>query len=145
MCSKFIGEHPCEGMISIKLHYNFIEIRLSHGVLLHIFRTPFYRNTSGGMLLKTERTLFERPAMLLNNTYIESLQNIFSIQYQKNSVKIFFTSFSQWSLFFSTTYLKLCLKRRSRMRIKRNNHSKICFIISAVRIMVKLDLSKPNS
>ena len=38
-----------------KVAYNFIEITLRHGCfpvnLLHIFRTPFPRNTSGRLLL----------------------------------------------------------------------------------------------
>ena len=42
-------------VISIKLPRNFIEITLRHGCspvkLLHIFRTPFPRNTSGGLRL----------------------------------------------------------------------------------------------
>ena len=54
--SKFTGEHPCRSAISIKLLCNFIEIALWHGCsalnLLHIFRTPFPRNTSGWLLLK---------------------------------------------------------------------------------------------
>ena len=41
---------------SIKMQSNFIEIKLRHGCspvnLLHIFKTPFSKNTSGGMLLK---------------------------------------------------------------------------------------------
>ena len=55
ICSKFIGEHPCRRTISIKLLCNFIEITLRHGYspvnLLHIFITPFPRNTSGWLLL----------------------------------------------------------------------------------------------
>ena len=55
ICSKFIGERPCRSVISIKLLCNFIEITLLHGCspvnLLHIFRTPFPRNTSGRLLL----------------------------------------------------------------------------------------------
>ena len=43
-------EDPCRNMISINLPSNFIEITLWHGCspvnLLHIFRTPFCRNTS---------------------------------------------------------------------------------------------------
>ena len=39
-----------------KLQSNFIEITLRHGFspvnLLHIFRTPFSKNTSGGCFLK---------------------------------------------------------------------------------------------
>ena len=45
--SKFTGEHPCQSVISIKL--------LRHECfpvnLLYFFRTPFPRNTSGGLLL----------------------------------------------------------------------------------------------
>ena len=52
LCSKFTGEHPCRRMISIKLQSNFIEITLQHGCspvnLLHTFRVPFSKNTSGG-------------------------------------------------------------------------------------------------
>ena len=54
-CSRFTGEHPCRSAISIKLQSNFIEITLRYGCspvnLLHIFRTPFYKNTSGWLLL----------------------------------------------------------------------------------------------
>ena len=54
ICSKFTGEHPCRNEISIKVH----EIALRHGCspvnLLHIFRTPFPRNTSGWLLLKDD-------------------------------------------------------------------------------------------
>ena len=52
---KFTGEHPCRSVISIKLLWNFIEIVLRHGCsavyLLHIFRTPFPKTTSGWLLL----------------------------------------------------------------------------------------------
>ena len=45
ICSKFTGEHPCQGAISIKLQSNVIEIALLLGWSpvnsLHIFRTPF--------------------------------------------------------------------------------------------------------
>ena len=53
---KFTGEHPCYSAISITLQCNFIEIALWYGCspvnLMHIFRTPFLKNTSGGLLLK---------------------------------------------------------------------------------------------
>ena len=55
ICSKLTGEHPCRSVISIKLQSNFIEMALWHGCspvnLLHIFRTPFSRNTSRLLLL----------------------------------------------------------------------------------------------
>ena len=55
ICSKFTGEHPCRGGISITLNGNFIEITLRHGCspvnLQHLFKKPFLKNTSGWMLL----------------------------------------------------------------------------------------------
>ena len=55
-CGKFTSEQSCPSVISIKPLCNFIEITLRHGCspvnLLHIFRIPFYKNSSGGMLLK---------------------------------------------------------------------------------------------
>ena len=56
ICSRFTGGHPCRSAISIKLQSNFLEITLQHGCspvnLLYIFRTSFYKNTSGRLLLK---------------------------------------------------------------------------------------------
>ena len=53
--SKFTGEHQCRSAISIKLLCNFIKTTLRHGCfpvnLLHIFRTPFTKNTSERLLL----------------------------------------------------------------------------------------------
>ena len=58
LCNKFTGEFPYRGVISIKLLRNFIEIALRYGCypvnLLHIFRTSFYKNTSGRLLLSTK-------------------------------------------------------------------------------------------
>ena len=52
ICSKFIGEHPYQSVISINLQSNFIEIVLRHGCspvnLLHIFRITSPKNTFGG-------------------------------------------------------------------------------------------------
>ena len=57
ICSKFTGEHPCQSAISIKLQNIFNEIALRHGCslvnLVHTFRTPFTRNTSGNLLLSS--------------------------------------------------------------------------------------------
>ena len=62
---KFTGENPFRSAISIKLICNFIEIALRHGCspvnFLHIFRTPFARNTFGWLLLS-----------FTNQTYLSS-------------------------------------------------------------------------
>ena len=54
--SKFTGEHPWRNAISMKLLCNFTQIALRYGSfpvnLLHIFRPPFLKNTSGWLLLK---------------------------------------------------------------------------------------------
>ena len=61
ICSKFTGEHPCRSVISIKLQIKFIEITLRYGcspvILMHIFRTPFTKSTSGGLLLQKIRKI----------------------------------------------------------------------------------------
>ena len=55
ICSKFTGEHPCQSVISVKLLCSFIKIILRHGCsplnMLHIFKTPFYKNIHVGLLL----------------------------------------------------------------------------------------------
>ena len=61
--SKFTGEHPTRTAISMKLLCNFIEIALRHGCfhlnLLHIFRTPFPKNTSWGLVGVFRKRCFE--------------------------------------------------------------------------------------
>ena len=56
ICSKFTGEDSCQSVISIKFQSKFIGITLQHWCspvnLLHIFRTTFPKNTSGGRLIK---------------------------------------------------------------------------------------------
>ena len=53
------GKHQCRSGISIKLQSNFIKITLWHGCslvnLLHLLRTPFPENNTGGLLLKILR------------------------------------------------------------------------------------------
>ena len=55
ICRKFKREYPGQSLFSIKLLWNFIEIALRHECspvnLLHIFRTPLTKNTSGWLLL----------------------------------------------------------------------------------------------
>ena len=56
-------KHPCQIAISIKLLCDVIEMALLHGCspvnLLHIFRTPFTKNTSARLLLPLVFYLFE--------------------------------------------------------------------------------------
>ena len=46
ICNKFTGEHPCRSVISMKFRYGCSPLNF-----LHIFRTPFYKNTSGVLLI----------------------------------------------------------------------------------------------
>ena len=59
ICSKLTGEHPCRSAISIKVTMNFTETALRHECypvnLLHIFRTTFLKNTSGRLLLRSQK------------------------------------------------------------------------------------------
>ena len=54
-CSKFTRENPWQSVISINLQSNIIEIPHRHECspvnVLHIFITPFLKNTSGWLLL----------------------------------------------------------------------------------------------
>ena len=67
ICSKFTGEQPCWSVISIKLLCNFIEITLRNECspvnLLHIFRTPFLKNTSGRLLINNITVSWIDPVM----------------------------------------------------------------------------------
>ena len=71
--SKFTGEHPCRSAISIKLQSDFIEIALWHGCslvnLLHIFRTPLLKNTSGWLLLYILRKALDLDDLLENDIF----------------------------------------------------------------------------
>ena len=61
ICSKFTGELPCQSETAVKLQSYFIEITLPPVELLHIFKTPFYKNTYRGMLLKQITHFFRGP------------------------------------------------------------------------------------
>ena len=49
ICSKFIGEHPWQSVISIKLQSTSACVFSCNSAA--DFRTSFYKNTSGGLLL----------------------------------------------------------------------------------------------
>ena len=78
ICSKLRGEHPCRSVISIKLESNFIEIAPRHGCslvnLLDIFRTPFLKNTSGGLLVQIlyEKELSLKFAYMVNENILKN-------------------------------------------------------------------------
>ena len=98
ICCKFTGEHPCQN--------NFIEIVLRHGCspvnLQHIFRTPFPKNTSGGLLLypatsqkkRTPRRVFpdefcevlKTPFLTALGNYFCSTEKYFTNKVVKNSL-----------------------------------------------------------
>ena len=89
ICFKFTREHLCRSLISINLLSNFTEIAPQHGCLLvnlvHIFRTSFPKNTSGGLLLNTTasqrlftcRSRFRRSVPSVNDHL--TILNIFRI------------------------------------------------------------------
>ena len=82
ICSKYIGDHSCRSVISIKLQSNFIEITLWHECspvnLLHIFRTPFPMNTSGRLRLQ----IYLDRHKLITCIYFRSSQPPFSLKEQ---------------------------------------------------------------
>ena len=67
--SKFTGEHTCRSVT--------IEITLRHGCspvnLLHIFRTPFPKNTAGWLRLSLENKNFsaQKSGFLVSTVIIE--------------------------------------------------------------------------
>ena len=92
ICSKFTGEHPCRSVNSIKLLCNFIEIALRLGCspavkLLHIFRTPFYKNVSGGLfLINLKSKMTYKPLRYVWFWLCPLL--LFAFQLNKNCLKI---------------------------------------------------------
>ena len=81
-CNKFVGEHPCRGVILINLQSNFSEIALLHGCspvnLLYIYGTPFSRNTTGWLLL----TLFVSFFHLVSWYYLINLPAVYSQRFE---------------------------------------------------------------
>ena len=87
--SKFTGEPPCRGVISVKLQSNFIEFALQHGCssvnLLNIFRAHFPKNISGGLLLFQANWIFQTGDILFQNLSIS--QNFSFAKFQAISHK----------------------------------------------------------
>ena len=85
ICSKFTGEDPCRSVISIKLVCNFIDFTLRHGCspvnLMHIFRTPFCKSTSGGLYL----LLYLQDVLLKQNIHLTTMSTVPQIQNKRTS------------------------------------------------------------
>ena len=108
ICRKFTGEHPCRSAISIKSLCSFIEITLRHGCsrvnLLHIFETPFSKNTSRRLLLN-----FKKLVRLCNK--LDKFQKLFSIGNEKLQQMI--SSFRFYSIKESKKQLQESLSKSS--------------------------------
>ena len=102
----YLEEHPCRSGISIKLLCNFIKITLWYGCspvnLLHIFRTPFLKNTSGRLLLQIASScdipcrivtdvLQKQPqAVFYKKRCSQTLTQVFSCEFCEHSKNTFF-------------------------------------------------------
>ena len=82
ICNTFTGEQPCRSLISRNLLCSFIEITLRCGWspvnLLHIFKRPFPKNTSAGVLQSLRnsfnRNLFKQTSV--SNSCAKPTRNI---------------------------------------------------------------------
>ena len=81
LCCKFTREHPCQIKIPIKLHSNFIKIKIRYGCspvnFLYIFWTPFYKNNSEGLLLDYEVFWYNLKERITNVITYYSLYQFF--------------------------------------------------------------------
>ena len=82
ICRKFTREHPCRSVISRNFQRNFIQITLRHGCppvnLLHIFRTAFYKNNYGRLVMNCSKNLANFPKSITGTGYCLQLYSIFS-------------------------------------------------------------------
>ena len=104
--SKFTAEHLSWSAISIKLLCNFIEITLLHGCslvnLLCIFRTPFSKNTYGGLLLSCFRNLLWHKVLPKPRHYAQ-LKSKQSYSLVKTTMDISISL--SWNIFFTHIFL----------------------------------------
>ena len=81
-CNKFTGEHSCRNVISINLQSNFIEITFRHDYslvkLLHIFRTPFFKNTFAALLPKIVVIIFFLSSQYCISIHPENITKTFT-------------------------------------------------------------------
>ena len=106
ICCKFTGDQPCQSLISIKLQSNFSEVTLRHGCtpvnLLHIFRKPFLKNTSGRLLL-VDQIIFSYPTLYCYTVWWNEEALPFCIWLKYRAVHWFWRS---WWSFSSILLLK---------------------------------------
>ena len=98
ICSKSTGEQPCGSATSLKLLQQIYrrtpvlkrDFTLAHGCspvdLLHIFRTSFFENTSGRLLLVNQMHLHKgSKGKYLKGSYFLNLENLIPLlSYRKN-------------------------------------------------------------
>ena len=93
---RFIGKlWTLDGRLKDALQSNFIEITLPHGCspvnLLHIFRTPFLKNTSGRLLLKMSVSILDKKRFQFSsiNLFPPSLLSINRMYFPSFDRKLF--------------------------------------------------------
>ena len=88
ICSKFTGEQPCRSAISMRLRSNWIEITLrnvcSPVYLLHIFRTPFLKNTCDGCFWNSDKENLIICTGALRGTMLHTTRKFFTSSFFSN-------------------------------------------------------------
>ena len=120
-CSKYTGEYPCRSVISIKFLCSFIENTFCHGYSrvnwLHIFRTRFLKNTSGGCFYILQLSLKERtPTRVFSDECWEVLKTVFFLTPPGNY-------FCSTEKYFTNKIVKNPLRKMKKMETscKKNN------------------------
>ena len=100
ICSKFTEEHPWRSGILGKLQSNFTEMALRLGCspvnLWHVFRAPFFKNTSGRLLL----------CLLLCQSYLKNNKSFIS---WNSNASVIVPNHQHWLLFTAWPLSKTCV------------------------------------
>ena len=118
LCSKFTREHPCRSVISINLLWiSYCNCNCCPVNLLHIFRTPFPKNTSGGLPLLQPSLTLKRQVLRISlkkdvqnvyeNINTKRLDVFFFIDSFINLLKHMMLSISSYSHCFKNDYFQL--------------------------------------
>ena len=125
ICSKFTREQPCQSV-----YWNHTSAWVFSSNLLHISRTPFLKNTSGWLLLKTAVHVFykegysqkfteatcgshlltESPVnkfLLETLTLLERGSHTEKIKYRLTQFKQFLIFFDMWTFFFKHVSIEI--------------------------------------